>query len=144
MLTYSKKEKYNSTIQQICETQAKIYVSAYKNGYDMEFFSSHYLKSEFCNREMDAKYSVWQYQDEDVCLEVIQHQIGYIADDSSQPLDIDAYWIGYMYRYLYYYTSCTSKELAEMIPFTKMVEFSYLLENHEYEEALQFIIQRLS
>ncbi len=148
MLIFSKKDEFDSTIENICITQARIYVTAVRNGYDLADFSDKYLKSEFCRIDMDVPYSVWQYQDEDVCLEAILLEINRnnelkTYDENNAENDYDPYFIGYMYRYFYYHTTSDSAELSEIIPFSEMAKYSIECEDYEYDDAMKYIAAQI-
>ena len=133
--------KYGEKIAEIdliCETQGKIYRTACFK-YDMPCFSTMYLKSKFCESEMDTMYSTWHYQDEDVILEMIEYELGLTKSSKPQMYEDEAFWVGYMYRYLYYITELTSKELAEIIPYDEMVRFIRLCEDFEIEDMAEYI-----
>ena len=130
-----------SVMEHICEVQGKIYELALQKGYSISGFSDAYLKSKFCKNEMDAVYSTWQYQDEDVCFEVIENEIGMIPSTKADKEYIGSvYWVGYMYRYLFYHSPYTSKQLAKMLPFGKMMWHSVTYEDYENNEAAEMII----
>lgn len=137
------KNESPSVLEHICDTQGKIYKLAMQKGYSLSDFSDNYLKSEFCEKEMDAIYSTWQYQDEDVCFEVIEEQIKHSFSQDNYS-EYDVYWVGYMYRYLFYYSAFSSRQLADLISFKKMMLYSIECEDYDYEDAAEYILTHSS
>ena len=113
--------------QDICKTQADFYKKAAVDGCDMKTFSNRYLKSNFCNKSMETTYSSFQREDAETCLEFIYPQIGNPEDIPYDPsgkkiFDPDvAYWVGYTYQQLYYETGMRGAQLAEQVPFDKLI-----------------------
>ena len=52
-------------------TQGHIFEYASELGYDLEEFVTEYMKSDFCNQEMDSDYSMFQNEVDTACMEVI-------------------------------------------------------------------------
>lgn len=102
----------------ICETQAMLYEAAARIGYDLKSFSEYFLNSEFCSRSMDTSYSRYQMADPGEIMD-------FLDMDSVRKTNIcqskgEAYWIGFMYRYLYYCLGKTSRQLMQEYPFRLM------------------------
>ena len=111
----------------ICRTQASFYEEAARDGCDMHVFSDRYLASRFCRNRMQTRYSSFQREDARTCLEFIYPETGF---PESMPFSRDrdvifspdiAYWLGYTYHQLYCETGTEGRELAEKVPFEKLV-----------------------
>lgn len=129
----------------ICNTQARIYKYICQEKYNVEQFSDAYLQSDFCNREMDAKYSHFQLESELECLDFIMPEIKkYVSKTNTQTFDEDvAFWIGYMYRYLQLYTKTDSKSLQQKLSFKKMCEYYPGMHTIDDQSAAQIILENL-
>lgn len=62
--------------------------------------------------------------DEDASLYYIEKEIGKkITKNTNNVSEDEAYWVGFMYRYLYIYKNVSSEKLADMIPFSTMLSY---------------------
>lgn len=108
--------------QKICNTQKNIYIYAAKSGYSPESFSEAYLKSEFCAEAFDTEYSRYQFETPIECMDFILPEIEKQLVKTDN-IDIDlAGYVGMMYRYLYFITPYTSRELADKAPFNAVAK----------------------
>ena len=108
-----------------CVTQANLYKHVYSHGYYIIDFSDKYLASDFCNREMDSLYSVFQREDPLQILDFVIPQIGELVPQTENPFH-SPYWgawdLGYMYRYLHYSTGLHSKDIVSCIDTKTMLQ----------------------
>ena len=123
-------------------TQGHIFQFASESGYDLERFVTEYMKSDFCNREMDSDYSMFQNEVDTACMEVIMKEFKdkgiTIPHDSKQHYQYCAFYAGFIYRYLQLLSQKPSREVIDMIPFMDMV-MNYYLDHYEYEDAIKMI-----
>ena len=128
------KDDWPSSIEiTICDLQGDIYRYAAKENYDMKLFSNAYLNSDFCKRQMDAKYSRYQLADEMECMDFIIPEIGDFKDTAARRINYDvAAWIGWMYRFISIYKHISSADLCKLIPFDMMC--AYYVGMHTIEE----------
>jgi hypothetical protein len=105
-----------------CQTQAELYEYVKQNGYDIVSFSDKYLVSDFCNREMDSEYSVFQREDPLQILDFVIPQIGDLVEPVDDGVYVDAYDLGYLYRYLHFSTGLSSREIVEKIDTKSMIK----------------------
>ncbi len=136
------KDDSPSVIDFICEQQGFLFVAALKNEYNLSDFISKYVISDFCKIHMDTPYSTRQYQDADVNLEEIELELSFVKDREQLCSADIAFWIGYMYRFLYYSTDKSSEEIYQAVPYEKMRDYSLLFEFYEYDDAAQEIIRK--
>ena len=97
-----------------CQTQADLYEYIMKDGYDLIDFSDRYLKSKFCNQEMDSVYSVFQREDPLQILDFVLPEIGELKRTGERGY-VDPWDLGYIYRYLHFMTGCSSADLVNKI-----------------------------
>ena len=107
-----------------CRTQAELYEYIYEQGYDIVDFSDKYLNSDFCNREMDSLYSVFQREDPVQILDFVIPQIGDLKKKKEEAFSnpyIGAWELGYIYRYLHFLIKVSSKDIAAKINTKTMI-----------------------
>ena len=105
----------------ICMTQGDIYEMAARKKYDMKQFSDIYMKSDFCNREMDAVDSRFHVEHPRRCLSELFRRSPEPDQGNTEPFPEDeAYWIGDMYRRIAIDKKIKSRELVDLIPFSMM------------------------
>lgn len=124
--------------EKTCATQARLYKYVHEHGYDIVDFSDRYLASDFCNRQMDAPYSVFQREDPLQMLDFILPEFGDkdfvnrsdFTTDCLKPIPEEGFFInhpyfgawevGYLYRYLHFMTGLPSREIVSILP-TEMI-----------------------
>lgn len=134
-------EKVKKTIS---ETQAKIFLLAYQDGYDMQQFAKDYMRSDFCNIYMDSIYSDWHLQDPRVCFEQILTECEKVKSTNKCCSDSICYWVGYMYRQIFYNSDLSSSEIYEKNPFDKMISNAIAYEFDSYEDACLSILSNMN
>ena len=137
----------NGVIYDICETQGRVYEYVARNSYDMKIFSSLYLRSDFCKRAMDAKYSRFQLADELECWDFIYPEIGKELQKISEDLCFDpdiAYWIGFMYRQISTETNTNSIILDRIVSFDTMCRYYPGLHTVDEDMALDIVCKDFS
>ena len=131
----------------IMETQGEIYNLAYKMNFDMSWFSEQYLKSVFCEKEMDAIYSKFQTEFPEACMEELLSEWDNkkIAIVCRKEDAIDAYTsptrIGQIYRYLFYELCLPSKELQHILPYSEIANYDIEFDTLEIENIVSFIME---
>ncbi len=105
----------------ICETQGDIFQCANELGYDMNKFVPAYMKSRFCERSMDIAYSPFQMADPEKCLDFILPEINVPKLPEPQYNPDALWWIGFIYRLLYFELKKSSKEIIDKVPFRAML-----------------------
>ena len=106
----------------ICDTQARIYLWAAKNNYDLKIFSDKYMQSDFTRRAMDTIYSRFQINDELECLDFILPEIGHSLIKTNKYINTDfAYWLGFTYRQMYIETKIKSSQLVILLPYDSLL-----------------------
>ena len=136
---------YSDIEYDFCKKQGAIYKLAAREGYDMKNFSDVYLKSDFCERAFDTIYSRFQMADEEESFDFI------VPENEDKLIKLDnkwfnqdvSWWIGFTYRYLYYDTGLTSKELSDRVPFEKLVAMYAGLHTIEEQQAADIINESL-
>ena len=124
----------------ICATQGEIYELAAKLLYNREEFSQKYLDSDFCNREMDARYSVFQLADAEECMDFIQKEfkpeLSFVQYTRQK-----TFWIGYTYRRLQMFTGISSRELNTLVPYPVMARYYEGLHTVDDDMAIEIILE---
>ena len=125
---------------QICCTVGRIYVLANNTGYKMKEFSDMFLSSDFCKRAFDTIYSVFQLEDEYMSMDYLLKEVNPPMENKDIMLKEDiAFWIGFIYRYIYIQTLIPSNELVKKIPYDYLLSKSYGLLTLDEEEAYEII-----
>lgn len=126
-------------------TQGHIFEYASELDYNLEEFVTEYMKSDFCNQEMDSDYSMFQNEVDTACMEVILKEFSKkgitIQSDPEHHYRFCAFYTGFVYRYLQLLSRKSSKELISIIPFSKMA-MNYYLDHYEYKDAIKTICER--
>lgn len=124
-MNVKRNEEIANQDKRTCATQANLYDHICRCGYDIVNFSDKYLVSDFCNREMDSLYSVFQREDPLQILDFVIPQIGDLVPQTENPFHT-TYWgawdLGYMYRYLHYSTGMHSKDIVSCIDTKTMIQ----------------------
>lgn len=124
----------------ICCTVGRIYVLANNTGYKMKEFSNMFLSSNFCKRAFDTTYSVFQLEDEYMSMDYLLKEVNPPMEDKDIMLIEDiAFWIGFIYRYIYIQTLIPSDKLVKKIPYDYLLSKSYGLLALDEEEAYEII-----
>lgn len=129
----------------ICQTQADLYEWAADEGYQFPAFSDIYLRSDFCKRAMDTTYSRFQLREPLEHLDFLipeNPQLNSCKSDEAKFDGAEAYWIGYIYRALYYETGKESKVLSYDYPFEKLLARYMALHTIDYSMAVDIILNR--
>lgn len=103
-----------------------------------------FLESKFCNREIDALYSCYQYAPAEDWIEMTQEE-GLKVDvplGTKYHSDLMAYWMGYMYRYLRYRSLLSSRELVSYISPEEMQKLYYDYADDPYEYSADCIYKK--
>lgn len=117
-----------------------LYVLASHMGYDLKSFSDLFLTSHFCERSFDTEYSRFQNEEEDVSMEYLLREISPNKTKTDAIIDDNiAFWIGFIYRFLYFQTGTPSSKLKEKVPFDYLERKAYGLLTLDEEEAVGII-----
>lgn len=127
-----------------CMTQASLYEYVYREGYDVLAFSDLYISSDFCNREMDSVYSVFQREDPLQILDFVIPQIGELKKMEDSSIYVEAADLGYIYRYLHFLTGLPSVEIGKRVNARSMLaemhkRMDWNLEDVATEVAAQYL-----
>ena len=124
----------------ICCNMGKLYVMAVDMGFNLQDFSDKFLTSHFCTRSLDTPYSRFQNEEEDVSMDYLLREISPRKEESGYAFsDEVAFWIGFIYRFLYFKTGLSSSELKEKVPFSYLEAKAYGLLTLDEEESLDII-----
>ena len=146
-MTYSDKyTKYfsNDMMEDVAETQADLFAWAEQQQYDMENFIPLYLRSDFCNREMDSIDSYFHWKTEAVLMPYLEtEQVFPKLPYPKENKFFDVYWMGKMYRMLVFATGLSSREIFGLVDSAAMNRYSIALELHNIEDAVSRIVKDL-
>lgn len=110
----------------ICCNMGRLYVMAVDMGFNLQDFSDKFLTSHFCARSLDTPYSRFQNEEEDVSMDYLLREISPDKEEPGYSFTEDvAFWIGFIYRYLYFKTSLSSADLKEKVPFSYLESKAY-------------------
>lgn len=127
----------------ICDTVGELYKLAMEEQYDIECFSDMFLKSDFCKREFDTLYSCFQTDEDASIYYFLKECKNKLLKNTNDISEDEAYWVGFMYRYLYIYAGISSDKLVDIIPFKSMLSYvnQTILPYEEYspDELLEII-----
>ena len=107
----------------ICEQQQEFFEDISKNKVDMYTFIPAFLMSDFCNRELDAFYSVYQYSDLGDWEDFLKKEIEITPDlFTKKRISVKiSGWLGYTYRYIQIESGLKSRDIIEKIPVEKLI-----------------------
>jgi len=143
-MKYSDKyDKYFSSdmVESIAKTQGALFSFAEQQQYDMSKFIPLYLKSDFCNNEMDAIESYFHWKTEGILMSQIEYEqaIPKISNQNKN-LYYDVFWMGIMYRLLVFATGFSSKEIYDIIDAKFMDKYAISLELCDFDDAVSIIL----
>lgn len=128
----------------ICRTQGDLYEWAAQAKLIFPDFSDLYMNSDFCRRSMDTSYSRFQLREPGEHMEFLEMEIPDICNHkylgNEQFHEDVAYWIGFMYRYIWFGTKLPSREIVSKYPFAKMCNWYPGLHTLDEEDAYNIII----
>lgn len=128
----------------IAETQGETYSLALEMGLDIKDFSHYFLTSDFCRFEMDAIYSKYQLEFAGVVMDEFLSEMeskGITINKSEENYYFSPYWVGMMYRYLFFRLKMFSSELEKNISIEELEKISVDCESMEIDESVDFIVQ---
>ena len=134
--------------QDICKTQGELYEYAALHDYMFPQFSDIYMKSDFCKRAMDAKYSRFQIREPEELMDFLVPENPELDQNmykNGECFDNDvAFWIGYIYRYLAFESRKASSELYKLYPFGNLVKAYPGLHTVDDDMAIDILLKRLA
>lgn len=108
----------------------------------MKEFSNMFLASDFCRRAFDTTYSVFQLEDEYMSMDYLLKEVNPPMEDKDVMLTEDAaFFIGFIYRYIYIQTLIPSSVLVSKIPYDYLLNKAYGLITLDEEEAFEIICE---
>lgn len=124
----------------ICCAVGRIYMLANNTGYKMKEFSNMFLASDFCKRAFDTTYSVFQLEDEYMSMDYLLKEVNTPMEDKDIILTEDeAFFIGFIYRYIYIQTLIPSSVLVSKIPYDYLLNNVYRIIALDEEYAFEII-----
>lgn len=124
----------------IAETQGEIFKYAESKGYDMVDYIEKYMRSDFCNREMDSECSYFHFKTAEVCFPYIEKEIG--EGRTTGSLIEGSEWVGRIYRYLVFALKMPSKKLIEIIKPKDLDDMYYEYEFDEIEDIIRSLCKK--
>ena len=124
-----------------CRNQQEFFELMTQRGIDMYTFIPDFLNSDFCNRELDADYSVFQWADAEDWLDFLQNEISLTPNPLIKekiPPKI-AGWIGFTYRQIQINTKKNSKEIIRKVPLQNLLNAYAGLHTVDEEMAYEII-----
>jgi len=126
----------------IAQSQAELFEYADKKGLDMHVFIKEYMKSTFCNQEMDADCSYFHFKPDTVLYSYVEKECSLAMEGESENI-CNPGWVGWMYRMLVYKLDIPSKELVEKITPEELDSMFYAYELWDGDEAVSQIAKEL-
>lgn len=115
----------SETEEYTCTLQGEFFEYVADMGIDMEWFIPTFLRSDVCNRELDAKYSFLHASYPLELFDFCEMEFGPIEEHKNGlffNLDV-ALWLGYIYRQICIQTGIKSRDMLERIPLEKMCRY---------------------
>lgn len=106
-------------------TQEALYKYAAKQGYEPSSFSDAFLASDFCRKAFDTVYSRFQFETPMECMDFLLPEI---EDKLEKTTDADAGlagYVGFMYRYLYFITPYSSREILAKVSYDEVAKTEF-------------------
>lgn len=128
---------------EVCERQQEFFELIQKRKVNFYTFTPMFLRSDFCNRELDADYSWFHSVDIMEWEELLMDDCPIIPDIFQKdyiPLEA-AGWIGFVYRHLHYATGLSSRELAKRVPVERLIIAYQGLHTVDEDMAAEIIIE---
>jgi hypothetical protein len=125
----------------ICQTQADIFEYIATHNCDIDDFIKNYMNSDFCFYQMDTSYSRYQLHDVLECLDFICSEFSLLPQKEFINPAI-CYWIGFIYRGLWFKTQIPSKKLIKIISLQEMKESYIGLHTLDEDIQLNILCQR--
>lgn len=101
-----------------------------------------FLASDFCKRAFDTTYSVFQLEDEYMSMDYLLKEVNLPMEDKDIMLTEDAaFFIGFIYRYIYRQTLIPSSVLVLKIPYDYLLNNVYRLIALDEEDAFEIIYE---
>lgn len=128
---------YNCYNDAVADIQGKLFVLAYKKGYDVFDFVKQYMKGDLSNY-IDGDFSIWQMQCEQRLLS--HFVIDKYIKKNSEKIDVDAlYWMGYFYRYWNFITRENSKDIVDIFTPKQALESYYYYHLFDFDRSIEEI-----
>lgn len=135
---------------EMCSRQGEIYKYAAENGYDLKWFSSIFLCSNFCNKELDSIFSVYQLAHYKwiIANSFPEFECELKKSECDKPQReaeiVYAEDVGFMYRLLHILTGVSSKELSEIVAFDYIIKKATGFQHYGFERCAYEIIENFS
>lgn len=95
----------------IADDMGRLFALSNKLGFDSRDFIEKFMLSDTC-RKMDRPFDHLQFAGEAYAMETFLKEMGNsILKSDDRFIEPDLHWIGYIYRYWYFYTNESSKEI---------------------------------
>lgn len=118
----------------LIEYQAKLFELSSENGYASEDFIRTFMYSDYAaNLYCEGGWSTYNFDFYTLQMEIIEDDYGVTTEGPVWEEDL-MYWIGFIYRYWYFYTGDSAVKIYETAPPAKMRDMyiSYANENPDY------------
>ncbi len=106
----------------LCEQQRDYFAYIYKKLVNMETYINNFMYSDFCNRNLDPEYSVYQCMDIYNWEEFLEQEFFLRPEPFKKQYISDeiAGWLGYMYRYIQRVTKLSSRSIVDAVPVNRL------------------------
>lgn len=92
---------------------------------------------------MDCPWSVYQIWWEDESIDALNRELTFKPAAQPRYSADSLYWVGYMYRFLYFHTDYFSAEIIRLLSFDIMLDYYPFMHTLSYEQALERILDSL-
>lgn len=112
--------------RKLCDIQGRLFELSAKHGYDSATFIKLFMNSQVAHN-LDSDYNRMQWAGEEYLLEEFLDECNEALMKSDEVFDKDElFWIGYIYRYWWYYAKEDSKKIYKQAPVETM-KTNYLM-----------------
>lgn len=120
----------------IAQSQAELFEYADIKGLDMHVFIREYMKSTFCNQEMDSDCSYFHFKPDTVLYAYVEKECSLTMKGESENI-CNPGWVGWMYRMLVYKLDIASSEIVDVITPERLDELAISYELFDSEDAVR-------
>lgn len=130
----------------ISRNQGALFEYAAKQGYDMKKFVVQWMKSKVCKNYMDVSYSCLQFREPEEFMDYLEmdgekFEIADLFHDGKIFDPATAFWMGRAYRMLFIKSGIKSKELVDIIPLERMLQYYPGMHTIEEENATEIMCE---
>lgn len=125
----------------LCDIQGRLFELSTKQGYDSEAFVSFFMGSDVA-KDLDSEYNRMQWAGEEYLLEELTSDSSCKIPHPGTVISSNVmYWMGYIYRYWYFYKNESSCKIYKQANFRTMKRNYMMFHTMDPELAIDDLIE---